>query len=242
MNRRPLIGLIAGLIAVVALPVTALAGGEVTNGSFEEGDFTGGAFGFETLVAGSPTASAMTGWTVTEGSVDWIGNLWTAADGAMSLDMNGTPSDGVGVVGAITQTVATTVNNTYVVQFWLAGNPDCGPGTKTLIVSATGAAPASYAFENTGSTTRADMGWQQWAYSFVATLDSTTLTFAADPNSASICGPALDGVTSTETALSGAQCKQGGWQSMHNADGEAFKNQGDCVSFYATSGTTPIGN
>jgi choice-of-anchor C domain-containing protein len=242
MNRRPFIGLIAGLIAVVALPVTALAGGEVTNGSFEEGDFTGGAFGFETLVAGSPTASAMTGWTVTEGSVDWIGNLWTAADGAMSLDMNGTPSNGVGVVGAITQTVATTVNNTYVVQFWLAGNPDCGPGTKTLIVSATGAAPVSYAFENTGSTTRADMGWQQMAYPFVATLDSTTLTFAADPNSTSFCGPALDGVTSTETALTGAQCKQGGWRTMHDADGAPFKNQGDCVSFYATSGAAPIGN
>jgi choice-of-anchor C domain-containing protein len=242
MNRRPFVGLIAGLIAVVALPVPALAGGEVTNGSFEEGDFTGGAFGFETLVAGSPTAGAMTGWTVAEGSVDWIGNLWTAADGAMSLDMNGTPSNGVGVVGAITQTVATTVSNTYVVQFWLAGNPDCERGTKTLIVSATGAAPVSYPFENTGSTTRADMGWVQMAYSFVATGSSTTLTFAADPGNTSNCGPALDNVTTTETAMTGAHCKQGGWRTMHDADGAPFENQGDCVSFYATSGATPIGN
>jgi choice-of-anchor C domain-containing protein len=235
-------GLIAALIAVVALPVTALASGEVTNGSFEDGSFTGGAFGFEALAAGSPTAGAMTGWTVTEGSVDWIGNLWTAADGAMSVDMNGTPSDGVGVIGVITQTVATTANHTYVVEFWLAGNPDCGPGPKTLFVSATGAAPASYDFENTDSTTHADMGWVQKVYPFVATGSSTTLTFAADPTKASICGPALDGVTSTDTAKSGAQCKQGGWQTMHDADGAPFRNQGDCVSFYATSGATPIGS
>jgi choice-of-anchor C domain-containing protein len=239
MLRRPFVGLIGALIAVVALPVTALAGGEVANGSFEEGAFSGG--GFETLAAGTPAAGAMTGWTVTEGSVDWIGSYWNAADGALSLDMNGTPSDGVGMIGVITQGVATTVNNTYVVQFWMAGNPACGPGTKTLIVSATGAAPASYTFENTGSTTLTDMGWQQMGYSFLATGSSTMLSFAADPTSTSFCGPALDGVTSTETAMSGAQCKQGGWQTMHDAEGNRFKNQGDCVSSYATRGATPIG-
>jgi choice-of-anchor C domain-containing protein len=240
MNRRPFVVAIAALIAVVALPGSALAGGDVTNGSFEEGDFAGGAF--QTLAAGTPSAGAMTGWTVTSGTVDWIGNYWTAEEGSMSLDMNGTPTGAIGTVGVIAQTLATTANNTYVVQFWLAGNPTCGPSTKTLIVSATGAVPTSYNFTNTSSTTNADMGWQQVGYSFVANGSSTTLTFAADPTNTSNCGPALDDVTTTETVVGGAQCKSGGWKTMHDADGTPFKNQGDCVSFYATSGATPIGN
>jgi choice-of-anchor C domain-containing protein len=240
MKRRGFVGPIAALIALVALPLNALAAGAVTNGSFEEGAFSGGAF--ETLVAGSANAGAMTGWTVTDGTVDWIDYYWTSADGSRSLDMNGTPSGAVGTVGVISQTLATTVNNTYVVQFSLAGNPTCGPDKKTLIVSATGAASESKDFTNTSSTTYADMGWVQMAYSFVATGSSTTLTFAADPTNTSNCGPALDNVTTTETAAGGASCKDGGWQTMHDADGAPFKNQGDCVSFYATSGATPIGN
>ncbi len=240
MSKRTLVGAITALIAVVAMPGTALADGAVANGSFEEGAFGGG--GFETLAAGTASAGAITGWTVTEGTVDWIGNYWTSEDGSMSLDMNGTPTGAMGTVGVIAQTVATTVNNTYVVQFWLAGNPACGPSVKTLIVSATGAAPASYSFTNTGATTLTDMGWQQMAYSFAATGSSTTLTFAAGPANTSSCGPALDDVTTTESVVGGAQCKGGGWQTMRNADGDLFKNQGDCVSFYATSGATPIRN
>jgi hypothetical protein len=32
------------------------------------------------------------------------------------------------------------------------------------------------------------------------------------------------------------QCKKGGWQNYTNASGQAFKNQGDCVSYVATGG------
>jgi hypothetical protein len=33
------------------------------------------------------------------------------------------------------------------------------------------------------------------------------------------------------------QCKKGGWQNFQNPDGSPmFKNQGDCVSFFATGG------
>jgi hypothetical protein len=30
------------------------------------------------------------------------------------------------------------------------------------------------------------------------------------------------------------QCKDGGWQNVTRADGSAFKNQGDCVSYVNT--------
>jgi hypothetical protein len=36
------------------------------------------------------------------------------------------------------------------------------------------------------------------------------------------------------------QCKKGGWQNFTNPDGTPmFKNQGDCVSFFATGGKNP---
>jgi choice-of-anchor C domain-containing protein len=242
LGRRSLGGVISALVATIALPAAALAGGSVSNGSFETGSFVDAGGGFETLAAGTANASAITGWTVTSGTIDWISTYWTAEDGSMSLDMNGTPTAAVpSTVGTITQTLATTVNNTYEVQFFLAGNPVCGPSTKKLIVSATAAAAQSYIFTNTSATTRTDMGWEAETYSFAAKGANTTLTFAADPANTSNCGPALDNVSTTETVATGADCKRGGWRTMVETDGTPFKNQGDCVSFYATSGATPIG-
>ena len=40
----------------------------------------------------------------------------------------------------------------------------------------------------------------------------------------------------TETIATGAKCKNDGWVSMLDSAGNAFKNQGDSVSFYATKG------
>ncbi len=34
-------------------------------------------------------------------------------------------------------------------------------------------------------------------------------------------------------------CKKGGWMDMEDADGNSFKNQGDCVSYFATGGKNP---
>ena len=243
MKRRFLGGAIVAVVAAIALPVAALAGGDVSNGSFENGNFNGG--GYETLAAGTATAGAITGWSVTSGTVDWIGTYWTSEDGSKSLDMNGTVTSEVpSTAGTISQILATTVNNKYVVHFFLAGNPTCGPSTKNLIVSAAGAAPQNYSFTNTSTTTLTNMGWEAEAYSFAATGASTTLTFSADPSNTSLCGPALDNVSTTETVAAvatGADCKRGGWRTMFEPDGTPFKNQGDCVSFYATSGATPIG-
>lgn len=49
-------------------------------------------------------------------------------------------------------------------------------------------------------------------------------------------GPALDNIAVIETAPTGANCKKGGWQTMLDTSGNMFKNQGDCVSFFATDG------
>ena len=77
------------------------------------------------------------------------------------------------------------------------------------------------------------MKWQvPSAYTFKATGTETTLSF--DSTSRGSFGPALDNIVITETVATGADCKKGGWQTMVDSAGTSFKNQGDCVSYYAT--------
>ncbi len=236
-----------GAIAFAAM-MLAFAGPAAAATAFQNGNFTDGSYtasyagsGFETLSPELGNATAMTGWTVTGGSVDWIQGYWQAPPlGGYSIDMNGTATSNQTALGVLTQTFATDVNATYVVGFELAGNPNCGPPRKTLTVSAADTPTQPY-FVDTAKTSNSDMGWAPQTYSFVAASDSTTLTFASD--NTSNCGAALGDVTVAEiAAATGAQCKNGGWSSMHEPDGTAFKNQGDCVSYYATSGATPIGS
>ena len=56
------------------------------------------------------------------------------------------------------------------------------------------------------------MKWQCRMYTFKATSSSTTLTFTS--TTAGAFGPALDQVVVTETAATGANCKDDGWRNM----------------------------
>ena len=56
---------------------------------------------------------------------------------------------------------------------------------------------------------------------------------------------AVDGLTLNGTTydfgprvFDKADCKDGGWQTMKDSSGQAFVNQGDCVSYYASNGKT----
>jgi choice-of-anchor C domain-containing protein len=223
VKRRTGFGIAIGTVAALALSGGALAFTGLTNGSFENGAYADGGSGFEQLNAGD---TSITGWTVDAGSVDWIGGYWTPEQGQMSLDLSGTEA------GTISQTFDTTIGNTYTVSFFLSGNPDGLPTTKTLNVTATGAAPASYTYDVTG--TRTNMNWAQESYEFLATSASTTLSFVS--TTAGAFGPALDDVVVTEAVPMLSDCKDGGWQTMIDNAGNSFKNQGDCVSYVATGG------
>jgi hypothetical protein len=41
-------------------------------------------------------------------------------------------------------------------------------------------------------------------------------------------------ITVTTTSQSKEDCKSGGWQTLRRSDGGTFKNQGDCVSYFAS--------
>ncbi|MGC8634920.1 MAG: choice-of-anchor C family protein [Candidatus Limnocylindrales bacterium] len=242
MKRRSMVGASLAVVASLALAGSALAAGFTNGGFANPNDYSVGSY--VTLGAGYGSATAIPGWTVTSGNIDWIGSLWQSADGdGYSLDMSGFEP------GAISQTFDTMPNATYFVSFSLSGNPYAStdpsltsPSDKTLTVSATGAAPGYYAYNtSTAGNSTSDMKWATEGYSFVATSSSTTLTFTS--TTAGAFGPALDNVTVTQEATAtGAQCKAGGWKTMYDANGNLFTNQGQCVSYFATSGAVPIGN
>ncbi len=228
MKRRTGLGVALGFVASIALAgPTAAAFVGLVNGSFETGTYTDNGSGFQQLDA--PNTS-IDGWSVDAGSVDWIGTYWPAPDGAMSIDLSGADA------GTLSQTFETTIGNTYTVSFLLSGNPAGPPSVKTLEVSATGGTVGVYTHDTTG-TDLTTMVWVPQTYTFLATSASTTLTFAS--TTAGAFGPAIDGVTVTEDVAMKADCKDGGWESMIDSAGNGFKNQGDCVSFFATKGKNP---
>ena len=235
MKRRSTVSASIAVLASLVLAGSALAAfAGAANGSFENGTNDPGPF--EQLNAGSPV---LTGWTIATGSVDWIGTYWPAAASSKSLDMNG------GGPGTISQILATTIGKTYVVTFALSANPEGGATVKTLTLSATGATPKSYTFDRVAHpNSRSNMMWESKEYSFVATTASTTLTFASG-EATGVYGPALDNVVVTEKTASsstggpGAACKSGGWKTMVDKAGHHFRNQGDCVSHFASKGKNP---
>jgi choice-of-anchor C domain-containing protein len=198
------------------------------NGSFESGLYADNGSGFQQLDA--PNAD-IDGWSVDAGSVDWVSDYWPAPDGDMSIDMSGADA------GTLTQTFDTTIGNTYTVAFLMSGNPAGdllgAPAVKMLEVSATGGTTGLYSHDTTG-TDLTTMVWAPQTYTFFATSASTTLTFTSTTPGA--YGPAIDAVAVSEDVAEKDDCKNGGWESMLDTSGNGFKNQGDCVSFFATKG------
>jgi choice-of-anchor C domain-containing protein len=176
--KRLSVGLIT-LASILAFGERASAD-LILNGSFEQASVDPGS-SFVTLAGGS---AAITGWTVTGDSVDYIGGYWQPSDGARSLDLSGNNA------GGIQQILSTAIGSTYSVLFDLAGNPAGPPTIKTVEVSA-GAQVQDYTFDTTATSLSA-MGWKTMTFQFTATSSTTTLAFAS--LDATPFGPALDNV------------------------------------------------
>ena len=131
-----------------------VAGNLLKNGSFEEGPELGA---FKTYRAGS---TDIPGWTVSRGDIDFIGNYWTSAHGARSLDLDGYQP------GGIQQSFATVPGHRYRVTFDLAGNPGGALLIKRLRVRAAGKS-SDHEFDVSGRTPD-DMGWVGKHWEFTA--------------------------------------------------------------------------
>nr|WP_316642761.1 DUF642 domain-containing protein [uncultured Roseateles sp.] len=182
---RTLLSLAAALCAALA-PSWAQAN-LLTNGSFEQGSFSGGSYGYplgQQLGAGS---TAMTGWTVGAPEVAWAktgqANL-TAADGDYFVDLtgfcdlafNGSGYCGGGVAagsyGSVTQQLATVAGATYRLSFD-GGTYGVNSAAPTLVASA-GATAHSYLLPSSAPNTGL---WVSHSFDFMATASSTAITF-----------------------------------------------------------------
>lgn len=174
-------------VAAAALLLTATSyAAPFQNGSFEVPGISGGG-NLETLVGGS---AALSGWTVTGASIDYLSTYWQAADGIHSLDLSGTNA------GGVEQTFDTVAGRTYRVRFAMAGNPErAPPGIYTMVVQVIGGSAQTYTFDATGSSI-GNMRWSTQTYTFVATGASTTLSFSSQDSG--LYGPALDNVVVSE--------------------------------------------
>jgi choice-of-anchor C domain-containing protein len=220
MRRRTLSSVVVAVVLAATVAGTTMAA-DVDNGGFEDGTYTGNPATFQPLLAGATNVAS---WTIGGNGIDWIWGLWEPQAGTKSVDLSRAAA------GSVSQSVDTVPGRTYLVLFWLAGNPDGGPTVKTLDVTA-GSTAKSYSFDTTGHG-RTDMGWVRKSLAFKATAPSTTLTFGSTVNT--FFGPALDSVSVTKMSPRAPLCKRGGWRELTDNDDRPFRNQGDCVSYFAS--------
>ena len=162
----------------------APGGGLVENGSFEQPSDEGNLY-----IEYDGGSTDIPGWTVTGGSVDLTSSgYWQADDGTQSLDLAGSAP------GGVTQSVATTAGDTYVLSWSLAGNTNCGDSVKTMDVEWNGTVVDAPAFDTAGQS-NSSMGYVHDRVTVTATGSSSSIGFSDATAGDSLCGPVLDNVS-----------------------------------------------
>lgn len=166
---------------LLTLPINAFCQ-TVVNGGFELGTDPG-----VSLNINAPNSTIINGWTVQSRSIDYIGTRWVCGEGVRCLDLSGEDA------GSIFQNVSGFVpGQLYELSFLMAGNPEAGPLTKSLIASI-GSTFETFSFSGSGSKT--DLGWVTQRMIFSAATEGMTLSFTSLNRGFS--GPALDLVAIT---------------------------------------------
>ncbi len=140
----------------------------VVNGSFESGIDPSPDF----IDVAAVDSSTITGWTVSSGSIDYIGGRWASADGSRSIDMNGSSA------GTLTQTITgLSSGQSYHLFFFMAASPDAGAGVSRSMQVSMGASSQIFSAISTGSIS--NPGWTQRQMDFTASGSSMNLSFAS---------------------------------------------------------------
>ncbi len=151
-------GVAAALFATGAVQAAPFA-----NGGFESPVLTGGYY--QQFDAPS---TAITGWTVTAGSVDIVTNAYAPADeGVQFLDLVGS-----GSVGALSQTFDTIVGQTYQLSFAYSHNFSANTSAQGSV--SVGDLIGLFSHD-TGSTSAPD--WRTFTSTFTALGPTSTLLF-----------------------------------------------------------------
>jgi choice-of-anchor C domain-containing protein len=175
-------------LAVSGLVVLAPAAAQanfVANGNFAS---TCGDGSYCTYNAGDNTN--ISGWTVSQGSVDLITGYWQAPPGGgNSVDL-----DGYYQAGGVQTSFATVAGDQYVLTFELSGNPDGGDPLKSFEVTA-GNLTQDLSFDTSSAgNTKSDMKWVSETLVFTATGALTTLAFSSLDDADSAFGAVIGSV------------------------------------------------
>jgi choice-of-anchor C domain-containing protein len=178
------------LLSAVAVAAITSASAAWAGNVVIDGDFNNSNASFTTISAGGSIGP----WSVTSGTVDLVGGYWQSPSGPNaptgtngSVDMNGVSP------GEISQVISgLTDGKTYTLTFWLSGNPDGPPATKSVDVSIVGEVDDNFTY-TIGANTHADMMYTMESVTFTA--GATNTLFFASQNAASDFGPVIGGVS-----------------------------------------------
>jgi hypothetical protein len=161
--------LTVGLVGV-AVPSSANV---IYNGSFEIGNFVPAAPISDNTMVLNVGATDMSGWTVVNASLAWIGPSnpfgLTASDGSYFLDLSGYHDNAP--YGGVAQTsILTTIGDQYQLSLDLGTSTTYDTVPVSILVNA---GSASTTFTSTPSVAN---GWEMFTFDFIATSGITTLT------------------------------------------------------------------
>jgi hypothetical protein len=176
---------IAGIVLLALAGIGAVSAQNlVKNGGFEL-PALGEGTGFVECPPG-----ALDDWDIGGVGIDHIRAYWKPSEGDHSLDMSQLGS------GSVSQLVPTTAGGIYMLSFDMAGNPECGPVVKRLMVY-WGAGPGygPYTHTTTGYPVVGPGGWNTIEISGLpGTAGGTVLRFEDVSTPSSACGVALDNI------------------------------------------------
>ena len=167
---------------ILAATFAAMAGFALSPASaavnlIQDGDFNNPIPGnpFDTIGTGGSFGTG-SNWHVTTGSVDVIGNYWQLTPtGGHSVDLDGNAP------GGISQSFIAAAG-TYTLSFYLSGNPDGAPSTKSMTVSVGSVVNQLFTYDVTGD--KSNMNFVLEHLTFTSTGGANTLSFLSqDVNS-----------------------------------------------------------
>ena len=181
--KKCFLALLVGLIALLGKAQANL----IVNGSFEEGNYTGGEWNDI-----APGSTDLTGWSNTGiGLINWHNSaaMMNPFDGDKVVDLNNS-GNGLADTGILSQSFATDIGESYELTFYLAGPGTAFPDPRQVQVDIAG---IQQIFSQAASPNTA-LEWGTETLTFTAIESTTTLAFTS-VNGAGYWGPLLDGVS-----------------------------------------------
>ncbi|HXS06738.1 MAG TPA: PEPxxWA-CTERM sorting domain-containing protein [Rhizomicrobium sp.] len=128
-------------------------------------------------------------WQVLGHSVDVVGNYWSApVAGGGSVDLDGE------MAGGLSQAF-TTAAGEYKLSFYLSGNPDGGPSTKSVAVSVGNVSSQLFTYDVTGANSHSNMDYVLETLIFTSTGGGDILTFLSQDALDNSFGAVIGGIS-----------------------------------------------